>query len=163
MNTLMQLINPPVQDAITRALHNANVIGFHKRHGIGVGCPICPPTDPELQERIEETMEEISQGGGDQRLAAEIEMSPALKNHLEERELVPDPPTYEYVESDPATKPTDENFVIVDGDMIDGMVVAGSYAEKTVKQLRPLASAAGMKGARVANKAALVEYLEEQS
>jgi hypothetical protein len=158
MNTLMQLINPPCQDAITRALHNANVIDFHKRHGIGTDCPICPPTDPELQERIEDTMEEISKGGGDQQLATE--MSPALKNHLEERELTPDPPTYEYAEADLSKKPTDENFAIVDADTVDGMVEVGSFAEKTVKQLRPLASAAGMQGARVAVKAELVAYLE---
>lgn len=149
---IMQLINMPCQEAITKALHDAAPLKFHKRWGIGSECELCGTS--ELSQRIDETIDAMTDGltlaPWQRKLATEVlaakteEMdavvdeaapSPALQAYLEEHELVPDQPEPE-----------------ADDDL----------ARKTTKELRPLAAAAGMKGARVAKKAEMVEFLQHQ-
>jgi hypothetical protein len=147
---VMQLVYGPCQDAITRAIHDAAPLKFHKRHGIGDDCPVCPSA---LSEEIEAKLDEILPEGAvlapwQRKLALEVleakseEMdavvdqatpSPALQEYLDRHELVP-----------------------------DAVSLPPAYSKMTAKDLRPLASAAGMKGARVAKKAEMVEFLEAQ-
>lgn len=140
---IMQLVNGACQDAITTALHDAAPLKFHKRYGIGADCQLC-------NSAVEETYDAIRSGHhhtplGDQISKALVEApaSPALQAYLEEHELVPDAPA-----------PYEER----DQEIEDRI----TYQDMTAKELRTLASAAGMKGARVAKKAELVEYLTHQ-
>lgn len=105
----------------------------------------------------------------------EAVISPALAAYLDEHELVPDSKPeiiidevtdWVVVHRSKEDQAQPEQFTLVDSEVIhdDGThtVVVGSYGEMTAKALRPLASAAGMKGARVASKADLVAYLNAQ-
>lgn len=53
--------------------------------------------------------------------------------------------------------PQTEQFALVDGEQPQ------RFEEMTAKELRPIASAAGMKGARVAKKGELVAFLSQHS
>ena len=159
---IMQLITPgvhlAVNDAVQRS-HDRDPLDHHRRYGtkIDAKCHLCPTPEQELLEAdrqriLNEQLDEQLPPGAvlapwQRKLATEVleaksaELdavvdeavpSPALQAYLAEHELVPDQPEPE-----------------ADADL----------ARMTTKELRPLASAAGMKGARVAKKAEMIEFL----
>jgi hypothetical protein len=133
---IMEMIHRPCQEAIDKALHDVNPPKWHKRLG-DYTCPLCPSSFEKRYEEIraysDEELEEWQA-----KLAKDMlgtTPSPALAKFLDDNELLADELMPEVVE-----------------DRI-------TYQDMTAKVLRPLASAAGMKGARVAKKDELVEFL----
>lgn len=180
---IIQLLRPSTDLAVTEALdkaHYQDPEAFHAARRIPVGerCHHCPSElSEELEARIDALTEGYTLAPWQRRLISEIakaqldaeadtpelvvedefdpnatDASPALQAYLAERELVADEPTYVAADVQ-LDRATDEQFTLVDHNK------AMAYGELTAKELRPLASAAGMKGARVAKKADMVEFL----
>ena len=153
MSALVELLRPATDDAVTRYLHRTEFRAWHKRRGISPdNCPACIDQRQQAEaDRYERTrltvVDEVSPLQPWQRklanevleaktaeldaVVAETETSPALKAYLEEHKLVPDPRTVEL----------------------------SDYSMMTAKDLRPYAASSGMKGARTAKKAAMLEFL----
>ncbi len=185
---IIQLLRPATDHAVMRAVHDTGPLAWHKRWGVNpVACEFCPSElsekiEADRQRILDEQLDEMLPPGTviapwQRKLATEVlaakaeEMdavveeaviSPALAAYLDEHELVPDSKPEIIIDevSDWVVVPRskddqaqDEQFVLVDS------VAVGSYSEMTAKALRPLASAAGMKGARVASKADMIAFL----
>lgn len=138
---VMQYIYPAVQEAVTRALH--------------------PEGDLELQKVIDESME---------RVRASTEPSPALANWLDANDLVADEGPVPEDDADAALQEAIEKTAAEHAKFEERLnrkreelglaePEALSFEGMTAKELRPLASAAGMKGARTAKKADMIEHL----
>jgi hypothetical protein len=176
--TIMNMVHHPCQEAIDKALHDVNPPKWHKRLG-DYTCPLCPSSFEKRYEEIraysDEELEEWQA-----KLAKDMlgtTPSPALAKFLDDNklladELMPevvldddDPNDLEVVNFVAAPPDLDEPFTTDPVERAADQVIEDriTYQDMTAKVLRPLASAAGMQGARVAKKDDMVEFLVKVS
>lgn len=143
---IIQMLRPGTDEAVFRAIHDSAPIRFHKRYGIGTDCSLCPS---EVQVAIEAKLEEFAAdelAPWQRKLALEVLDAKSVELDAVVEEAAISPALQEYLDRHELApdRPTP------------------SYEGMTAKELRPLASAAGMKGARVAKKSDMVEFLAHQ-